>query len=425
MNIELINTGTELLLGSTLNTHQQWIGQQLAALGLELARQVAVPDTADAIQDAVRDAMGRADFILTTGGLGPTSDDVTREKIAELLGLRLCREARIEAGIQRFFEERRRSMPAQVLIQAQVPEGAQVLENAHGTAPGLAIPLPPKPGSTLKAPRLLVMLPGPPRELRPMFTQHVLPLLRQLAPSQDQYARRILRTTGVGESVIAEKIEPALRDGLQAGLEIGYCAHTGAVDVRLIARGPQAHAILAQAETTVREFMGEAIYGENDDRLEAQVVQLLTAARQTVALAESCTGGFITHRLTNIPGASAVVLAGAVTYSNTSKTIFAHVDPAILQSFGAVSPETATAMAEGIRRALQADYGIGVTGIAGPSGGTEQKPVGTVYIALAQADGTKVHSSINRYERESFKAITSQQALDLIRRALLASRPRP
>jgi len=421
MNLELINTGSELMLGRVLNTHQQWLCRQLANLGYVVTRQVAVADTADDIERAVREALGRADFIITTGGLGPTSDDITRDRIAALLGRKLSEDPAIVAHVESFFAKRNRPMPASTRVQAMVPDGALVLNNAHGTAPGLALHVSPNPFRPDGKPSWLVMLPGPPRELRPMFTIQVAPLLREKLPLDADFVCRTLRTAGIGESYLEERIAGPLKPLMDAGLELGYCAHTGAVDVRFVGRGCGADADVAEAARIVQSLAGEHIFGEGDDELEQVLVRRLTERKQTLALAESCTGGFIANRITNVPGASAVLLAGLVTYSNAAKQTFLGVKAETLAAHGAVSETVAREMAEGCRARTGADFAIGVTGIAGPGGGTPEKPVGTVFIALASAAGTKVINPVNRYDRETFKHLTCLQALELLRRALAAS----
>ena len=419
MNIELINTGSELMLGRVLNTHQQWLCRQLADLGYFVTRQIAVADTADDIEQAVREALGRADFIVTTGGLGPTSDDITRDRIAALLGRKLNEDPAIVAHVESFFAKRNRPMPASTRVQAMVPDGALVLHNAHGTAPGLALHVSPNPFRTDGKASWLVMLPGPPRELRPMFTNQVAPLLKDKLPLDGDFVCRTLRTVGIGESYLEERIAAALKPLMDAGLELGYCAHSGAVDVRFVARGCGADADVAEAARIVYKLAGEHIFGEGDDELEQVLVRRLTEQKQTLALAESCTGGFIANRITNVPGASAVLLAGLVTYSNAAKQHFLGVRAESLAAHGAVSEAVAREMAEAARARTGADFALAVTGIAGPGGGTPEKPVGTVFIALASARGTKVINPVNRYDRETFKYLTSLQALELLRRELL------
>ena len=419
MVIELINTGSELMLGRVLNTHQQWLCRRLADLGHSVARQVAVPDTGADIQSAVREALGRADLVITTGGLGPTSDDLTRDFIAQLLGRKLHEDAAALGHVEEFFTKRNRPMPASTRVQALVPEGARVLMNTHGTAPGLVIETAPNPFRTGGTTSRLVMLPGPPRELHPMFTEQVVPLLREWFPSESAFLCRTLRTTGLGESWVEEKVAGPLKYLTDAGLEIGYCARIGEVDVRLAARGCGAQEDVAEGERIVRSAMGDYVYGTDDESLEQVLIRLLTERKQTLALAESCTGGYVAHRITNVPGASAVLLAGLVTYSNEAKQSFLGVKPETLAIHGAVSEAVAREMAEGARARNRADYAMAVTGIAGPSGGSEGKPVGTVFIALASARETLVLRRINRYDRETFKFVTSQQALELLRRNAL------
>lgn len=418
MIVELINTGSELLLGRVLNTHQQWLCRRLADLGYVVTRQVAVPDTGPAIRAAVAEALGRADLVITTGGLGPTSDDVTRDLIAEMLGKGLKEDPEILAHIKQFFEARKRSIPERVKVQAQVPEGALVLANPNGTAPGLAIEVRPnrfRPG----AGSWMIMLPGPPRELRPMFNETVVPLLGRVLPLDEPFVCRTLRATGIGESIVEGRVDQPLKVLVGRGLQLGYCAHTGQVDVRVAARSPNAEQLVNEAVSIVREELGSFVYSDGEEDIEASIVTLLTRTKQTVALAESCTGGCIAHRLTNVPGASAVFLAGFVTYSNFAKQKFLGVREETLKEHGAVSEPVAREMAEGAKRETGADFAVAVTGIAGPSGGSDSKPVGTVFIALAGPMKTTVERNYNPYDRETFKQATAQQAFDLLRRRLV------
>lgn len=419
MKIELINTGSELMLGFVLNTHQQWLCRQLTDAGYTVDRQTAIPDTAAAIQQTVREALTRADFIIVTGGLGPTSDDLSRDLIAALLGRKLRVHADIVTKLEAFFAQRNRPMPESTKVQAQVPEGALVLENPHGTAPGLALEVRPNPFRSDAATAWLIMLPGPPREMRPMFTNQALPLLRENFPLHEVFNCRTLRTTGIGESFVEEKIAAPLQSLVTAGLELGYCAHHGAVDVRLVARGHGAERIVAESEAIIRAQLGHHIFGVQDEQLNAIVVRLLTERNETLTLAESCTGGHIADRITDVPGASAVFLGGVVAYSNEAKQSLLGVRAETLAQHGAVSEAAAREMAEGARAKFHSQYALAVTGIAGPAGGTPEKPVGTVFIALATAKHTFVLNPVNRYDRPTFKQITSQQALELLRRNLM------
>ena len=416
MRIEIINTGSELMLGRVLNTHQQWLCRQFADLGYHVERQVAVDDSGPAIQGAVREALSRAELIVVTGGLGPTSDDRTRDLIAALLGRTLREDSSVVAHIESFFATRKRPMPASTRIQAMVPDGAGVLMNAHGTAPGLAIE--PATGTGIVA-QLLVMLPGPPRELRPMFTTQVVPLLREKFPLPAPFICRTLKTTGMGESQVEEKIAGSLKHLTDAGMDLGYCARIGEVDVRFVARGVDASQRVAEAERITRELLGALVFAADDEELEQTIVRLLTERKQTLALAESCTGGAIADRITNVPGASAVFLAGLVTYSNEAKQKFLGVGAETLTAHGAVSEATVREMAEGARHTTGADFSIAVTGIAGPGGGTPEKPMGTVWIGVASGTTTLAQRRFNPFDRETFKNVTSQHALDLLRRLML------
>jgi len=419
VTVEIINTGSELMLGRVLNTHQQWLCRRLTDLGYSVARQVGVPDTAAEITQAVREALAHADLLITTGGLGPTSDDLTREMVAQLLGRRLREDPTVLAHIRHLFESRRRPMPERTRVQSLVPEGAIVLPNPHGTAPGLAAEIKPNPFRAGGQSSWLIMLPGPTRELRPIFTDTVVPLLGRVLPTPGTFVCRTLRTTGIGESMVEEKLGTPLRGLVEAGLDVGYCARPGQVDVRLSARGATAEKCVGQAEAIVRRLLSQHIYTAEDEELEAVIIRLLTDRKETLVVAESCTGGCIANRLTNVPGASAVLLAGLVTYSNSAKEKFLGVSAESLAGHGAVSEEVAREMAEGARKEAQADYAISVTGIAGPSGGTPQKPVGTVFIGLASPVGIVVERCFNAFDRETFKQVTSQQALEMLRRALL------
>jgi nicotinamide-nucleotide amidase len=417
VQIEIINTGSELMLGRVLNTHQQWLCRQLSDLGYVVNRQVAVSDEGMQIREAVRESLSRADFIITTGGLGPTNDDRTRDLIAELIDVELVRNDGVLQRIVDFFASRKRPMPESTKIQAMVPRDALVLMNAHGTAPGLVMEI--AAGKFRGASTWLVMLPGPPRELRPMFTDQIVPWLREKLPCETEFACRTLKTTGLGESRVEELIAPHLKHLTDAGLDLGYCARTGEVDVRFVARGCGAQQNVTEAESITRRLIGEHIFGTDDDQLEEALVRLLTERKQMLALAESCTGGYIANRITNVAGASAVLWGGAVTYANEAKMKWLGVRNETLAAHGAVSEETAREMAEGARRISDADFALATTGIAGPGGGTEEKPVGLVFIGFATRQNTRGYKFLNRFDRETFKYVTSQQALEILRRELI------
>jgi len=417
MKIEIVNTGAELLQGRTLNTHAHWLGRQLTDHGHAIIRQVTVADTGPTIQAAVREALGRAEGVITTGGLGPTSDDLTREHIARLLQRPLHEDPHVRDHLLSFYATRLRPVPSRVLLQAMVPDSATVLPNHNGTAPGLILPIP--PGQFQTAAVWLAMLPGPPRELRPMFTDQLLPWIEQHDPAREPFAMRLLRCTGIGESQVEERIHADLQRWTDQGVDVAYCARPGEVDVRLSARGPRSvHQVVAAADV-VRRAIGTHLFGEDDVELESVVLHQLRSTGKTLAVAESCTGGHLCDRLTDVPGASEVFLGGWITYSNAAKRTWLGVAADLLDNHGAVSEPVAQAMAEGARLRTGADYALAITGIAGPTGATESKPVGTVFIALASAEGRRVIQRHNPWDRVTFKHATSQQALDLLRTTLL------
>ena len=406
MNVEVLNTGTELLLGTVTNSHLAYFGQELFPLGLRIERQSTIPDGA-AIRGALVDAFSRCDILLVTGGLGPTSDDVTREIAAELLGFRLQMDEAVASAIRERLSRRSIPLRERMLRQAMVPEGATVLPNAHGTAPGLYIP--PVITPSFSTPHLF-LLPGPPRELKPMFTKHVRPLLQHIRGDLPDRDYRNYHIVGMGESAVEELIGMEL--SLRGDIEVGYCARPNEVDFRLIAPRP----ILDEVEPKVIEALGRHLVSTRGDQIEEVVVKRLTDLQKTLALAESCTGGLLANRITNVPGASLILLGGFVTYSNDSKISCAGVPQDLIAAHGAVSKPVAQAMAEGAAEKTGADFGIGITGIAGPTGGTPEKPAGTVFIAVSERGaGTECRKEFFPTDRETFKQLASQAALDMLR----------
>jgi nicotinamide-nucleotide amidase len=403
--VEILNTGTELLFGSVINTHLAFLAQQLFPIGLRVERQLTIPD-GDSIRDAIIESATRCDVILVTGGLGPTSDDITREIVAELTGRPLQYDDSILQRISERFKVRGLKMTDRTARQAYVPEGAAVLPNDHGTAPGLHIP------ARNGIPHLF-LFPGPPRELRPMFNTYALPILRSLVGNHDLHSITY-RTTGLGES----QVERMVGERLLAipGLELGYCARMGEVDVRVI--GSQS-AVQAGSDL-IESALGPYIVTTEEKELEDIVVELLTANKATLAIAESCTGGLLANRITDVPGSSLVLLEGNVTYSNEAKMRTLGVSEELLSRVGAVSKEVARAMAEGALQRSETTYALSTTGIAGPDGGTAQKPVGTVFIGLAsRGSATLVEQEFFPTDRPSFKRICTQHALEMLRRKIL------
>ncbi|MGK0186879.1 MAG: nicotinamide-nucleotide amidase [Verrucomicrobiales bacterium] len=408
LRLELINTGTELLLGKTLNTHLESVADALFPLGIRIQRQLCVPDGV-IIGEALKETFGRADVVLVTGGLGPTSDDITREIIADLLQRPLRRDPDIVAGLEAFFAKRKRPLQPENLRQADVPEGAEVLENPFGTAPGLYVP------GTAETPHIF-LLPGPPRELHPMLPAQVLPRLRELLgdAGETPEAMRQVKLFGVGESEVANRLDTGF--AAIPGLEFGYCARPGEVELRFIG---SVVALDAAAELTGKTFPVE-LFTEEDVSLEEAVVRLLIEKKQTLATAESCTGGLIASCITDVSGASAVLHRGIVSYANEAKVELLGVRESDLAEHGAVSETVARQMAEGALWRANADHAVAVTGIAGPTGGSEEKPVGTVFIGLASAKGaTIVERHLYPADRLTFKRMISLRAIDLVRRRLL------
>ena len=408
MRIEILNTGTELMLGSTLNTHGAWMGQRLFELGLRVARQTTVPD-GEAIREAMTDAVTRCDALLVTGGLGPTSDDLTREITAEVLGVELIEDEAALRSIEAFFAHRGRPMAEANRKQAQHPVGADVLPNPHGTAPGVYVP----PRLNGRGNCAVFLLPGPPREMQPMFHAEVVPRLRALSGIATPPDVRVLKFTGIGESDFHQGIDAQL--AAIDSLEFGYCAHIGEVDLRLIGT-PEA---IETGRRMVVEKFGTHLINADGRSLEETVVSLLTERHITLATAESCTGGLIAHRLTLVPGSSKVFTHGWVTYANEAKVSQLGVTEETLANHGAVSAQTACEMAAGALQHSSSDLAIAVTGIAGPDGGSEEKPVGTAWIALAeQGKATVFRKVFHPRNRHDFKQAVSQAALEMVLRAM-------
>jgi len=408
MRVIVLNTGTEILLGDVINTHLSFIAREILPLGLRVERQIAVPD-GSAIRDALQENFKCADLIFVTGGLGPTTDDLTREITAELLGLDLELDSALAASITERLTTRGIRLTDRILRQALVPRGALVLPNENGSASGLYLAA--GLNRAVASPHLF-LLPGPPRELQPMFRQSVLPLVSRFVRQEENATYRNYRIVGVGESYVEEAVGTDLL--AISGLELGYCARMGEVDLRVI--GPAA--TVEEADAIVRARLGKFIFSTEHEELENVIVRQLSAKKATLAVAESCTGGYLAHRLTNVSGASAVFLAGYVTYSNEAKIRALGVDPAAISEHGAVSESVARLMAEGARAKSGADFALATTGIAGPDGGSALKPVGTAYIAFTDGSEAIVRHLFFPTDRETFKQLVTQTALNLLRERL-------
>jgi nicotinamide-nucleotide amidase len=409
MRAILINTGTELLLGNVQDAHLVFIAHEIFPLGLRIEEGRVVPDT-DAIRRTLTELFPRCEILFVTGGLGPTTDDITREKVAESLGLELHQDPNLLAWLEQRLQVRGIKWSSGIGRQADVLAGAQVLPNENGSASGFYLRA--NINARIPSPHVFV-LPGPPRELQPMFRKFAMPILKCIIEVPLPVERRSYSIAGVGESLV----ENAIGEKVLAipGIELGYCARPGEVEVRIIG-GPNA---IRAADAVIRGELGASIFSDNDQTLETVVVNLLKQRKETLATAESCTGGLIATRITNVSGASEVFLAGYVTYANSAKTDVLNVDSKLIDKHGAVSKAVARAMAEGARTRAASTYGIATTGIAGPTGGSDEKPVGTVYIALASEDsGTVARKFFFPTDRETFKQLAAQAALDLLRRKL-------
>jgi nicotinamide-nucleotide amidase len=412
MKIELVTIGDELLLGFTIDTNAAHIARHLSDIGVEIDRRTTVGDEAGSIARAVRDALDRAGAVITTGGLGPTSDDLTKPSIAALFG----REMRFDEEHWQWMAERWRSrfgreIPEANRQQAMMPDGAIKLRNNHGSAPGVWL--------EDERGRWVAMLPGVPREMRGMLSDTVLPMLRERVTGGAVVRSRTLRTTGLAESLIAEKVNGI--EGGVPGVSLAYLPNVDGVDLRVTVRGvPAAEADhrLGAAADTLKGAFGDAIYGEGDADLAAVVLEICRGRGLKIGVGESCTGGMLGERLTRTPGSSDVFLGGVIAYANEIKSGLLGVPSSVIREHGAVSEQVAAAMATGARDRTGAEIGIGITGIAGPDGGTPEKPVGTVWIAVDFAG--EVSSALLKSwgDRQEVRQRAAQAALNLVRKCV-------
>lgn len=410
MTVELICVGTELLLGNIVNTNAAFISEKCAMLGLSMYYQSVVGDNPGRLEEMVKTAMKRSDIIILSGGLGPTQDDLTKETVAKVMGKKLVEDQKARQEIQLFLERRGRTITENNWKQALVPEGCQVLYNVNGTAPGLIV----KDDNTC-----VILLPGPPNELVPMFEEQVYPYLHKLQP--EIICSKMIKLCGIGESSAETKILDLVE--AQTNPTVAPYAKTGEVHLRITAKAESetaAYKLMEPVEEVLRQRFGTLIY-TNDPQvtLEMAIYELLKANNLTVTTAESCTGGLAAGRLINVPGISEYLKEGYITYSNEAKQKLLGVPAEILQKYGAVSPQTAEAMAKGGAKAAEADVCIAVTGIAGPDGGSLEKPVGLVYMSCYCLG--KVYTEKNQYtgSRSKIREYAVASALTLLRQAIL------
>lgn len=410
MKVEILTIGDELLTGHTVDTNSAFIAAELTGSGFEIYYKSTTGDSQEMMEDAFRLALSRADIIITTGGLGPTDDDITKKAIVKVFKRNLIFHEEVLEDIKKRYALRGIEMPAINQNQALLPQGAKFFPNPIGSALGLCIN---------ENNKIFISLPGVPREMKHILTEEVLPYLNSLRKAQSKKIIK-LRTTGIVESKLAEMIMPNLK--LEQGVKLAYLPSYSGVDLRIIASAENqneadehAYALKRFLQSTV----GKYIYGQDDDSLDSVVAQLLLDNDRTISVAESCTGGSLGEAITSVPGSSKYFIGGIISYSNLSKVRQLGVSEEILDRYGAVSEDCAKAMADGCRDKFETDYALSITGIAGPDGGTEQKPVGTTYIGLSSIHGSYAKRFNFGSDRNSNRIRATYAALELLRRDIL------
>ena len=409
LKAEIIAVGTELLLGETVNTNAQYIARELANLGIDTYYQSVVGDNVERLLKAYKIAFDRADLVITTGGLGPTKDDITKEVAARFLNKKMVPHEESLKAIQEFFAKRGLSVNDGNRKQGYFPEGSIILPNLVGTAPACIIE-----DKDVK----LILLPGPPRENIPLFETHIIPYLQKYRDKA--FVSKTLNVTGIGEGQMEEMIMDIIEN--QTNPTVAPYSKARAITIRIAASAPtreEAEKLITPVENQIRDRLGIYVYGEGNISLEAVVAELLIEKGLTIATAESCTGGLLSARLVNYPGISSVFMEGIISYSNQSKVRLLGVKPETLGKYGAVSEEVAKEMAEGVRRIAGTDIGVSITGVAGPDGGTETHPVGLAYIGICINGVTKIKKINTSGSRSRIRNRLANTALDLIRREIL------
>ena len=414
MRAEILSIGTEILVGSILNTNARFLSQRLAENGVDVFRQVTVGDNISRISEAIGAALSRADLVVTSGGLGPTEDDATLRGLAAYLGVPLVRHKPTERAIRTRLKKRGYRFTDLIAKECDIPQGARrVFQNRNGTAPGILYEI----RRIGHRSGWVLLLPGPPRELEPMFLSQALPILRRLSGAgKESFLIRSLRLACVAESRVAEKIPDILK--WRPPLTVGIYAKPGEVELKIMSKSPslrKAKLGIRRAEKILRRRLGNTIYGADDDTLAGVVGSCFRKCRLTLAVAESCTGGALGAALTDAPGSSDFFLGGVTSYANTAKSDLLMVAPKILSRHGAVSSAAARQMALGARDRFKSDHAISITGIAGPSGGTAKKPVGTVFIGMAGPEGCVVHRHLFFGDRAAIRRQAVQAALNALR----------
>lgn len=409
----LISTGTELLLGSTLDTNSIFLSRRLAEIGIKVIGKSVVGDNQEAIEAAIKFGLSTADVVITTGGLGPTLDDLTKETACKVAGAELELIADEEQRLREYFERRHRPMPEINLKQAMFPAQATIITNTYGTAPGMYLPL--------KNNQVIICMPGPPRETEPMYDNYVQDLLRQTYNLDSQSsASRIIKVLGPGESQVEDMLTEVIEQAENYNLAL--LARDGEIDIRLTAEGKdyqESLMILDQITEQINHRMGKSVFGYDDDTLVGVVARLLSSHNMTLAVAESCTGGLLGKIITDISGSSRFFWGGVISYSNQAKQKVLGVKSVTLHDHGAVSRATALEMAQGVKRLAGTDWGVSITGIAGPDGGSKEKPIGLVYIAVVGDNLEQVREMHFVGSRDAIRMLSAKSALDLLRLQLV------
>jgi nicotinamide-nucleotide amidase len=409
LSAEIIAIGSELLMPKFKDTNSLYLTEQLNAIGIPVVMKSIVGDDENYLENAVRQALARTPILITIGGLGPTEDDVTRKVVARVLQRQLILNDDILAKLQMRFKSRGVEMPANNARQALVLTGSDILQNNNGTAPGLWV---------AAEKNHVLLLPGPPSELQPMFEDSCMPRLREMGGGA--LARCVFRTTGIPESMLDARIAPIYTKYKNPDTTV--LSKPGQVEVRLTARGKnrdEAERLLKELADQIEQDLDDAIFARSEQTLEEVVGMYLVMKNATISTAESCTGGLLAERLTNVPGSSRYFMSGVICYSNESKMELAGIPPLLLEMQGAVSGEVAMGLAESVRERAKTTIGVGITGVAGPSGGSAEKPVGTVHIAVSTAAGSEHRRFLYPGDREKIRWQASQSALDMVRRQLM------
>lgn len=418
MNAEIICIGTELLLGHIVNTNASFIAARLAEIGIDHYFQSTVGDNHQRLEDMINKGLDRSDIVVTTGGLGPTIDDITMQIIAKVSGKKLVLEKAVLKDINSYFKKQNRKIPKDSLRQALIPEGSKWFKNLFGTAPGLIIE---------DGPKTIIALPGPPREMQPMVRDYVIPYLKNRVKEKGLRGKdnpiiksKSIKLIGLAEAKVNEKAKDLLT--LSGPFQVGVYTRLGEVELKIMAKARDeklADIEINKIEKVIRKRFKSHVYGVNEETLEDAVARLFIKRKKTIAVAESCTGGLISSLITNVPGASKFFIEGIISYSNESKSKNLNVGPEAMKKYGAVSPQVAKEMAAGIRKKADVDIGIGVTGIAGPAGATQKKPVGLVYIAISTKNKAACRQFSFLGTRVEIKSQAARAALDMLRCELL------